>query len=93
MRRLNAIKDSATIIITTDCKGEWRRAARPCADSETLRAIAVVGAIIDTERPKAWNRPSFLANTLVIHLCQRKAQGSAAAGPATSTRDSVKRYG
>jgi hypothetical protein len=33
-----------------------------------LRAIAAVGAIIDTERPMAWNRPGFLANAVMLHL-------------------------
>jgi hypothetical protein len=70
MRRLNPTKDSPTIAITAVPTAKASGAVRPaaCAVSETLMAIAVVGAMIDIERPVAWIRPSLLANMAMLHL-------------------------
>jgi hypothetical protein len=70
MRRLNATQESPTIAITTVPIAKASGVARPaaCAVSETLSAIAAVGAMIDIERPVAWNSPSFLANMVMLHL-------------------------
>jgi hypothetical protein len=40
-----------------------------------LRAIAAVGAIIDTERPIAGSKPCFLAITVIP--CLRSGRGAA----------------
>jgi hypothetical protein len=70
VRRLNATKDSPTIIIAKVPIAKASGAARPAARavSETLRAIAAVGAIIDIERPMACKRWSFLASADILHL-------------------------
>jgi hypothetical protein len=69
MRWLNVTKDTPTIAITAVLIAKASGAARPavCAVSETLMAIAAVGAMIDIEKPVAWNRPSFRANGVMFH--------------------------
>jgi hypothetical protein len=74
MRRLYATKDRPTIPITAVPIPKASGAALPaaCAVSETLTAIAALGAIIDIERLMAGTVPSFLANAVMFHLLHQE---------------------
>jgi hypothetical protein len=67
MRRLKATNEAPTIVIIAVPIAKSSGAAGPadCTVSETLRAIAAVGAIIDIDNRIAWAVPSFLGSAVM----------------------------